>query len=286
MASVLRRNAFALCLLGLAFLLQFQMAKHWRPWAAVCPFVEDPYDAVGSFAVQFVLFMMIVSLFRGLRRLPDQAAVVSFTRGALMTSVAIGVTCLSDLIAMARHVAVWLGRPQGIQLFVVTALLLVWSVAAAAWFVLSTRTAPSRLRVDRRRFIFLAAALAVLAVYPEDFRSSVIGAILTALCGSALLFMAVWSVGTAFSIDCSDTGSSPRRVSGWRRGRLTGWALAVGAGLACGAFLVAQELAQPGPSPHGSRRILVIAVYLFLESAGVVTGYALLAEPLDLAPRR
>lgn len=64
MRSVFRRNAFALCLLGLAFLLQFHLAKHWSRWAAVCPFVDDPYDAVSSFAVQFVLFMMIISLVR------------------------------------------------------------------------------------------------------------------------------------------------------------------------------------------------------------------------------
>ena len=87
------------------------------------PFGEDPYDAVGSFAVQFVLFMMLVSLVRAFRPLSEEAApVASFTRGALMASVAIGFTCLSDLVAMARHPPVWCGRPQGTQLFAATAL--------------------------------------------------------------------------------------------------------------------------------------------------------------------
>ncbi len=113
MRSVLRRNALAVCLLGLAFILHFQLAKHWSPWSAVNPFSEDPYDAVGSFAVQFVLFMMLVSLVRAFRPLSDQAAAVAcFTRGALMTSVAIGFTCLSDLVAMARHLVLWRGRPR------------------------------------------------------------------------------------------------------------------------------------------------------------------------------
>ncbi len=141
-----------------------------------------------------------------------------------------------------------------------------------------------------------------MAIYPENFRNSVAGAVLTALCGSLLLFVAVWSVGTALlpvsGVSDSDLAGnvsallSPRlsrtlgRSSGWLNPRRFGWGLAILTGLACGALLVAQELAQPGPSPHGSRRVLVVAVYLFLESAGVLTGYALLAEPLGLLSRK
>jgi hypothetical protein len=311
MRPVLRRNAFAVCLLGLAFLLHFQLAKHWSPWSAVNPFSEDPYDAVGSFAVQFVLFMMLVSLVRAFRPSSDEAArVASFTLGALMTSAAIGFTCLGDLVAMARHLSLWLGRPEGMLLLAATALLLFWSVSAAAWFLLSTRGTQPPHRPDMRRLAIPAAALALLAVYPENFRNSVAGAVLTALCGSLLLFVAVWSVGTALlpAAEISDahradvsaprspwlrrpSGRSATRSPGWLRSsawlnpRRFGWALAILTGLVCGALLVAQELAQPGPSPHGSRRILVVAVYLFLESAGVLTGYALLAEPLGLIPR-
>jgi hypothetical protein len=309
MRSVLRRNAFAVCLLGLAFLLHFQLAKHWKPWSTVNPFSEDPYDAVGSFAVQLVLFMMLVSLVRAFRPSSDEAPpVASFTRGALMASAAVGFTCLADLVAMARHLPVWLGRPHGIQLFAGTALLLLWSVSAAAWFVLSSPTSKSPRNPDRRKLAIPAAALVALAFYPENFRNSILGAILTALCGTLLLFVAVWSVGTALLpasqesrtdlvddvsallspwlrrvLGRSGTRSPGRsRPSAWFNPRRFGWALEILTGLACGALLVAQELAQPGPSPHGSRRILVVAVYLFLESAGVLTGYALLAEPLGL----
>lgn len=298
-----------MCLLGLAFLFHFQLAKHWKPWAAVNPFGEDPYDAVGSFAVQFVLFMMLVSLVRAFRPLSEEAApVASFTRGALMASVAIGFTCLSDLVAMARHLPVWFGRPQGTQLFAATALLLFWSIAAAAWFLLSAPAAKSPRSAARTKLAIPAGALVALALYPENFRNSIPGAIFTAFCGSLLLFVVVWSVGTALlpaleesSTDLLDDVTA--LLAPWLRGALgrgerrirrphnlparlnprrMGWALAVLTGLACGALLVAQELAQPGLSPHGSRRVLVVAVYLFLESAGVLTGYALLAEPLRL----
>jgi hypothetical protein len=298
MPSILRRNAFAVCLLGFAFLLHFQLGKHWGPWSAVNPFSEDPYDAVGSFAIQFVLFMMIVSLIRAFRPSADKPApVAAFTRGALMTSAAIAFSCLADLVAMARHTPLWAHRPQGTLLLAATAVLLFWSVAAAAWFLLSTPGVHPSRRPDMRKLALPASALVLLAVYPEHLRNSVLGAVLTALCGTLLLFVAIWSVGTAFSLDSEisdhdlmDDASGTRsrkafQLPAWFRQRRSGWALAILIGLACGAFLVAQELAQPGPSPHGSRRILVVVVYLFLESAGVVTGYALLADPLALLPR-
>ncbi|HEY1810266.1 MAG TPA: hypothetical protein VGG42_17010 [Acidobacteriaceae bacterium] len=312
MRWVLRRDGLAVCLLGLAFLLQFQMAKHWSPWSAVNPFSEDPYDAVGSFAVQFVLFMMFVSLVRAFRPCADERAAVGvFRRGTLMTAAAVGFTCLSDLIAMARHRGLWLGRPQGIQLFAVTALLLFWSAAAGGWFLLATREACPPARPEMRKLAVPGAALILLAVYPEHVRNSVSGAILTALCGAVLLFVAIRSAGTALlptsEVSDSDlvddvvalvspwrrrpivTGGNRSRktvhLPAWLSRRRSGWILPMLIGLVCGAFLVGQELAQPGPSPHGSRRILVISVYLFLESAGVLTGYWLLAEPLRLFRR-
>lgn len=298
----LRRNAFALCLLGTAFLLHFQMAKHWRPWSIVSPFAEDPYDAVGSFAVQFVLFMMLVSLFRAFRSSSDEASDTVFARGALMTAVAVAFTCLSDIVAMARRLPLWSGKPQGTLLFAATLLLALWAAAAAAWFLLSAHNPPRR--ADIRKLAIPAAALVLLAVYPESFRNSILGAVLTALCGSLLLFIAVWSVGTSLlpaseitrgrdapapssssGFRTADSGKPQRQEPSLRHGRLrrrAGWILALLLGLVCGAILVAQELAQPGPSPHGSRRLLVIAVYLFLESAGVLVGYGLLAKPLGL----
>lgn len=284
MRSVFIRNAFALCLLGLAFLLQFQLAKHWAPWSAVSPFSEDPWDAVGSFAAQFVLFMMIVSFVRALRRAPDDPARSdSFTRGALMTAAAIAFTCLSDLLAMVRHISLWNSRPQGVQLFAVTTVLLLWSAAVGAWFLLPIRAEIVPYRPNGRRLVIPAVALLLLAVYPEHVRNSVAGAIFTALCGSLMLFIAVWAVGTAL-LPASEIGAkraNRHRAGQWR----WGWGLAIVTGLACGALLVAQELARPGPSPQGSRRVLVILVYLFLETAGVVTGYWLLADPLALVPR-
>ncbi|MGA8530513.1 MAG: hypothetical protein WB622_12420, partial [Acidobacteriaceae bacterium] len=179
---------------------------------------------------------------------------------------------------------------------------------AAAWLLLSAPAAKSPRSPARTKLAIPAGALVALAFYPEYFRNSIPGAIFTAFCGSLLLFVVVWSVGTALlpaleesSTDLLDDVTA--LLAPWLRGALgrgerrfrrphnlparlnprrMGWALAVLTGLACGALLVAQELAQPGLSPHGSRRVLVVAVYLFLESAGVLTGYALLAEPLRL----
>jgi hypothetical protein len=57
--------------LAILFYLFFQITKHHPILSLVNPFVEDPYDAVGSFSFQFALFTALLSLVRAFR--PYQA---------------------------------------------------------------------------------------------------------------------------------------------------------------------------------------------------------------------
>jgi len=54
--------------LAVLFYLFFQISKQQPDLARVNAFANDPYDAVGSFAVQFALFVAVISLIRALRR--------------------------------------------------------------------------------------------------------------------------------------------------------------------------------------------------------------------------
>ena len=54
--------------LALLFYLFFQLCQQQPELAQVNPFANDPYDAVGSFAVQFALLAAVVSLVRAMRR--------------------------------------------------------------------------------------------------------------------------------------------------------------------------------------------------------------------------
>jgi hypothetical protein len=289
--------------------------------AAVCPFSDDPCDSVGSFAVQLVLFLIVLSLVRAFRRYsPDtdwQAHAVIQVRGQLMACVAIGFTLLADLIAVARHPAAWTGRRAGFELLAITVCLLAWTASATTLLLLSTQVLslpPLRL-VWIKLLAIPAGAFLVLALYPEALRQTLLGELFTVLCGMVLLFVVVWAIGTAFAppvaissdffddlaaicapvartfrIRRSPTATVKktrlrkmfRTVLDWLNPRAHQWNIALAVGILLGIFLVAQELNEGGSSPNGGKRMLVIAVYLFLETTGVLTGYSLLARPLNL----
>lgn len=295
MRRTLRQNAVALAVVGFAFCLFFTATKHLAPYSAINPFAEDPYDSVGSFAVQFLLLMMLVSLSRAFqRRRLDSGAAVTQVRGQLMAYLAIAFTMIADLIALLRHPSEWIASRGGYQLLALTACLLLWSIAAAVLLLFTTRALTLPRSTSRMKIIVVPAAIVLLVVYPERLRHNLPGEIFTVLFGMALLFVVVWALGTAFiprvlssdKFDLAAMGKPRDRgragsLAYWLRSSCARWTLVILLGVLCGAFLVFQELAD-GPSPHGARRLLVIAVYLGLETAGVLTGYALLAKPLRL----
>ena len=248
--------------------------------------------------------MILVSLARAFRRRqpgPDSAA--TQIRGQFMAQVAIAFTLASDLIALIRHQPLWIASSAGRELFALTACFLLAPLAAIVLLLATTqRPALPPLRASFLRTVaFPAAALLVLACYPERLRQTLAGEIFTVLCGIALLFVVVWAIGSAFvpaaphiparlaAIGDKTDGEPARsiavRIASWLLPVSRRWSIVVAVGLLCGAFLVFQELSDGGSSPHGSKRLLVIAVYLSLETAGVVTGYAFLAEQLALFPR-
>lgn len=305
MRRILRQNAVTLAVVGCAFCLFFEVTKHAPRFSAINPFAEDPYDSVGSFALQFVMFIILLSLFRSLQRQPrDSGAAAAQVRGQLMGHLAIAFTLVADLIALLRHRPVWITSRAGYELLALTACLFLWTVAAGVLLLLTTKALqlPPLRAVWLRIVVVPLIAAFILIDYPEHLRQSLAGEIFTVLCVMVLLFVIVRAIGTAFiphtaapaAFDIAAIGNQPdlrgsgrviNSVSGWLRGRRVRWTIVISVGVLCGAFLAFQELAG-GPSPHGARRLLVIAVYLALETAGVLTGYALLAEPLGLLPRK
>ncbi len=311
------KDALKVTALAMAFCLDFQCTKHWSWLSAVNPFGEDPWDSVASAAVQLVLFLILLLWLRVLQPRPAAASQTQSAlrlRGSLMVFAAVGFTCLTDLLAMARHRPMWTGRPAGYALLAMTLCLLVWSVLAAAHHLRAGRIL-ARSHFRPFRLLAVPAATLVLALYPEVLRERLVSEVFAVLCGMTLLFLVVWAIGTNIPLtpnsgypDVFDDFAGlwswstqkltiPRRfarssenqlpgparaVCSWLSPRRHRWNLPLVAGALLGAFLVAQELAQPGGSPRGAHALLVIAVYVGLESAMVLTGYALLADPLHL----
>jgi hypothetical protein len=111
----LKRATYSALLTALAFwLLLFQLSKI-RSVQNIAPFAEDPYDAVASVAFQIALGVAILSLARftsikdegGLRR---RAPFI--LRGILLVEVAVLVTLLADIVAIAGAWPLTLSTPM------------------------------------------------------------------------------------------------------------------------------------------------------------------------------
>src|SRR5882757_7375205 len=104
----LQRDALRMLATALVFCFFFQATKHLSAWARVNPFAEDPYDAIGSFAVQFAVFVALLSIIRVVRvgSFPLNArAQRLIARGDLLCVAAVTLTLLGDCVALARHTA-------------------------------------------------------------------------------------------------------------------------------------------------------------------------------------
>jgi hypothetical protein len=90
-----------IALAGIVFYLFFQINKG-GPFQDINPFAEDPYDAVGSFAFQAALLIVILTYSRALRLKSDPAEAIKarlILRGNGLVLFAIGITLVADAVA-------------------------------------------------------------------------------------------------------------------------------------------------------------------------------------------
>jgi hypothetical protein len=312
--------------LAVLFYLFFQVSKQQPELASVNAFANDPYDAVGSFAVQFALFVAVLSLIRALRRYSPSAAIEPqkrlLARGLVLTWLTVSITLVADTVAMLRHLSLWSGQLSG---YVLAALLgaMALCTSLVAWRVgtwsCTLSPAPRQMPLIPALVIF-AASVVILAIYPEAFRDTTHGALLTVVAGAILLLLPLSALGLAFT---SSPGSNyediiddlasmyhylQRRskrfaeVSNliesilgwppfltlirWLNPRRHQWSAAILAGLVLGTLLVLGEVLGEGGGPHQIGRLaFVVAVFVSLEMFAVLLGYALLARPLGLFRR-
>jgi hypothetical protein len=196
----LQRDALRMLATALVFCFFFQATKHLSAWAHVNPFAEDPYDAIGSFAVQFAVFVALLSIIRVVRvgSFPlDARAQQLIARGDLLCVAAVMLTLLGDCVALARHTAMWSHSAAGRDLLLLVGALWVWTFAVLwLWYRMVKRlpmpTNVAHRSVRRARPVSALAIVAmVLAIYPERLRQTVPGELLTVVVGMALLFVAL-----------------------------------------------------------------------------------------------
>ena len=255
-----RATAFV-TMTALVFCLFFETVKG-GPFRAINPFGDDPYDAVGSFAIQIALVCSGLSYGRALRLRDDPSKIGSsrfILRGNVIVVCSIIATIAADTTALLLH-----------------------PLPPTHWGrVLETGLA----------FVFVLGALsaiALVAVFPRIGPAAPMN--LTLADGIDDLWALVRvSLKMARGIlprpwiDRADAFESEKvfaRVA-WLNPRIHPWRFASALGLLAGACLIAAE-AQEGPPPDVATGLLVSAIFLSVELTATLLGFAVFGRYLGL----
>lgn len=309
-----------ICLLTLLFWSFFDASKHDPTLAKVNVFTEDPYDAVGSFGIQLAMLSALVSFLRILRPYPKGITfnnLLLILRGNAVSLLSIAVTLAADMIAMFRYLSEWTGSFAG-WLLVAFISGLAALTALAGWMIFHMGQILNLLSGYRSWGKTLAVCLVgfvVLAFYPDTWRQSVPGGILTALVGMVLLFALSSAIvrlvfpstdgpyedlmddlfalyqwlqvhahfaGFLFSgMERLAKVSWARAIIHWLNPRKHPWNVVILAALGMGAALVVAEAIGEG-APNQSIILLVVTVFIGIEGAGVLLGYILFRQFLGI----
>jgi hypothetical protein len=272
------------------FYLFFDFAKHSPTLVPVNPFINDPYDAIGTFGIQAGVVFGMLALLRAFRPYrsgaPSEEQRVLLIRAQVAATLAVVITLVGDVVALVRHPASWLGSAAGYELAALVGSLLILALVVGAFELRSAGgiELPSDLRRGARAIWVSLAAVAALAFYPENLtqNAQIHGALLTVLVGATLLFVPMWALVTALA---------PYRVPGGKR-TLLSWlmaykkqlALVAIIGILVGLLVFAREGMVEGVSRDLTRVARGAMVYMGLEAAGVLIGFVALSRALGLVP--
>jgi hypothetical protein len=250
-------NSVAVLALALAFWAFFQASKQLPYLASSNPFAEDPYDAVGSFAIQAAGLLAALAVVRSFGYLTGGDRDRLLVRTQLASVLAVGITLAADAIALVRH--------GGDFVLVVLVVGLACLTAAVGWLCRRGVSGGSY----RLALIVCAVAALVLFFYPEGTRSGLPGALVAIAAGIVVLF-----VPLRFLVTAMVPGETPRRRAEW-------WLL-LPAALVTGMVVAIAESTEGGGAP---RLLPVAAIFIGFEVAAAAVGYALLRGPLELTLR-
>ena len=284
-------SALIILVLAALFFIFFSVSKHDPLLSPANPFGEDPFDAVGSFGVQAAALLGLFSLLRAFWPVrgsgPTLRRSVLLIRTQMLALLCVGVTLAADLVAMARYPSVWLGAPGGRPLAGLLGGLLALAVAVGTWIYRPIRglgLTPGKGAWVRAAMVCGVSWL-VLAVYPDAWRASTPGALITVLVGVVSLFAPMWAVSMSLvPYPPDDRAAEPGGLAAWLRRNRVALGLVVLLGIGMGGALVLAEMLVEGGSPDLLKRAFVVAVYVGLETAGLLIGYVFLHRPLGLFP--
>jgi hypothetical protein len=265
------------------FYVFFMFAKHDSMLSTVAPFLNDPYDTVGSFAAIasiLLVLLVLVRAFRPYRTTPTEEQKVYLIRTQMAIVLSALITLASDAVAMARHAEMWMGTPLTGELLALLGGVATCAVAVAYCIrrSMSVITLPRRLRWKGAIAVSLVAIL-ILAVYPEALIQNLFGHLFTIAVGIALLF-APLSVLDMALVPFDPEETTEVRA---RRRSVYPWIVALLIALSIGLLVFLGETREGGGQSVPLARIaLVFGVFVGAGTAGILVGYAFLRKPLGL----
>lgn len=318
-------HACLILVLAVVFWLFWQLCKQQPALARVAPFTEDPYDAVGSFAIQFALFTAVLSVVRAFR--PYQPKTLGdsqqalLVRGEYLTCLAVAVTLGADVVALIRFPSVWVGVAAGSVLVALIGGMAVLT-AFVGWRLHQTaraRRMPSEPQGWARAIGISLLGAIVCALYPQNWRGSIpVGGLWTAfilftvVVGMTIFFASVWAWGMVVSPPLEAPGEDflddlaalyrwLKAHAGYFSFLLTPVERALGSSVLYpvvnrlnprkdrwyGIALIGifAGMALAFAEGHLHPGIGLLAVFASLDCVGVLMGYAVFVKPLGLARR-
>ena len=319
-----RLATLAASLLAALFWAFFNVSKHQPSLAAVNVFAEDPYDAVGSFGVQLAGLAALLSLLRSFRPAPQgfiPARLALVLRSNLVLLIAVAVTLLADGVALIRYADQWTASIAGWRLAGLAGALMALNLLAG-WPVLALGRRLG-LASGRRSWqgvaVVCVTGVAVLGFYPSAWRQSVPGALFAALLGMVVLFVCTYALAILiFPPTGEPAGDLMDDLAGfyvsakahapaawglfsrlerlaeffWAQALIRAldprrhpWRLAALAAAGMGSALLMAEVVGEGV-PRLNLILVVAAVFITIEGAGVLLGYLLFRQYLGLFRRQ
>jgi hypothetical protein len=280
MSGKLKINSIIIFALAALFVFFFDFTKHNLTLSPVNPFADDPYDAIGTFALQAAAFLGFLSLVRAFRpygkEQPSDEQKLILVRTQTAAVLGVFVALAGDIVAMMRHLSLWSGTPAGYGLVI---LIVGFSLLATAIGLFVRHSAkeigsPIGLNSWKKPAIVSLIFFIVLFFYPESIRESTLGALFTVVVGATLLFMPVWAWGQFL---CPGVDMERKTVtSRWV------WGIVILIGILLGFTIVLRELWEGGGTIDIASNAFIVSVYIGLEVAGVLIGYGFLGKFLGL----
>jgi hypothetical protein len=284
-------NAAAVFVVAVVFYWFFMFCKHDAALSKIIPFGDDPYDAVGSFAIIIGILAALLSLFRAFRPYPPNGASIEnrvyLVRAQTCVVLTVFITLVADAVAMGRHASMWKSSPERNELILLLAGMAIVAISVESLIRRSAKEiVPARVATAWIRAVSVSlVAVLLLALYPERLINGIATHLLTVVVGALILFVPMRPLLTA--LVPYEPGSAVGEAAAGKRGflRRNRWGIVLLIGVILGVFYFAGEMSE-GTGGMSIRRIVFVgAVFVGLSTIGLAIAYTFLGIPLGLGRR-